>query len=118
MISATMQKFTTEASLSSDSRRLQLVNLLAITEKMLDHSQAGNWGEVAELEAKRSKELQHCLTIPVSEQDSPTIVEAIATLLYLNEEVMSAVAAARQNAAEQSRKLQHTRKSVDQYRNQ
>lgn len=87
-----------EVVLRERSRRFQLARVLKVTEQMLEQANAGNWDLVEELEARRSVELQECFEMQ-DEGPSELIAEALATLLYLNEQLVSIVGYARERAA-------------------
>jgi len=105
----------TAKPLSSDLRRRQLANLLTITESMIGHACNAEWEDIAKLEVNRKVELDQCFSIPVSDQDPPVIIEAIATLLHLNDKLVEAVAIARQQAAEEVTQINHNQQAIKQY---
>ena len=86
-----------EEVLRERSRRFQLARVLKVTEQMLEQATAGNWDMVEDLEAQRSLELQECFSM---QDDSPSelIAEALATLIYLNEQLVEIVRFARERA--------------------
>lgn len=75
-------------------QRVQLARLLQITEKMLEYAQQGDWVCVEELEALRKTELDACYDLQ-QQQPSLLIAEALATLLYLNDQIVALVKLAR-----------------------
>ena len=79
-------------------RRYQLARVLKVTEEMLEQATAGNWDRVEDLEAMRSLELQECFQMQ-DEGPSELIAEALATLIYLNEQLVQIVRYARERAA-------------------
>ncbi|MGV3592806.1 MAG: flagellar protein FliT [Gammaproteobacteria bacterium] len=87
-----------EERLRERGRRFQLARVLKVTEQMLEQANAGNWDMVEDLEAQRSLELQECFSM---QDDSPSelIAEALATLIYLNEQLVQIVRYARERAA-------------------
>jgi hypothetical protein len=89
---------TGEQVLRERGRRFQLARVLKVTEQMLEQANAGNWDMVEELEAMRSLELQECFQM---QDDGPSelIAEALATLIYLNEQLVQIVRYARERAA-------------------
>lgn len=80
------------------SRRFQLARVLKVTEDMLEQANAGNWDRVEELEAQRSRELEECFGMQ-DEQPSELVAEALATLIYLNEQLVQIVRYARERAS-------------------
>lgn len=87
-----------EEALRERGRRFQLARVLKVTEQMLEHANAGNWELVEDLEAQRSVELHECFAM---QDDAPSelIAEALATLLYLNEQLVQIVRYAKERAA-------------------
>lgn len=87
-------------------RRFQLARVLKVTEQMLEQANAGNWDQVEDLEAQRSLELQECFAL---QDDSPSelVAEALATLIYLNEQLVQIVRYARERAA--AERVEHRR---------
>jgi hypothetical protein len=87
-----------EEVLRERGRRYQLARVLKVTEQMLEQANAGNWDMVEDLEAQRSLELQECFQM---QDDGPSelIAEALATLIYLNEQLVQIVRYARERAA-------------------
>lgn len=85
-----------EATLEIHQRRqrIQLARVLQITEKMLECAQNSDWPAVEELEAMRKAEMDACYEL---QQQSPSllIAEALATLLYLNDQIVELVKVAR-----------------------
>jgi hypothetical protein len=79
-----------EEALRERRRRFQLARVLKVTEQMLEQANAGNWELVEELEAQRSLELQECFSM---QDDTPSelVSEALATLIYLNEQLVQIV---------------------------
>lgn len=73
----------------------RLVEVLEVTKTMVEHAQRGNWTEVGKLELQRRDELNECFAYKIADEDSYLMSEALATVLHMNEELMSIVAAAR-----------------------
>ena len=95
-------------------QRVQLARLLQITEKMLEYAQAGDWLAVEELEALRKSELDACFEL---QQQSPSllIAEALATLLYLNDQVVDLVKLARNELVFNHNTLVRNKNLIDLY---
>lgn len=89
---------SSEETLRERGRRFQLARVLKVTEHMLEQANAGNWDMVEELEAQRSVELQECFAMQ-DETPSEMIAEALATLLYLNEQLVQIVRYAKERTA-------------------
>lgn len=95
-----------EQALRERGRRFQLARVLQVTEQMLEQANAGNWDEVEELEVQRSLEIEECFQMQ-SEEPSELVAEALATLIYLNEQLVQIVRYAREQAA--TERYQHRR---------
>jgi hypothetical protein len=87
-----------EETLKERGRRFQLARVLKVTEQMLEQANAGNWDMVEDLEAQRSLELRECFQMQ-DDQPSELVAEALATLIYLNEQLVQIVRYAREQAA-------------------
>lgn len=98
-------------------QRIQLARLLQITEKMLGHAQQGEWQTVEELEALRKTELDTCYDL---QQQSPSLLvaEALATLLYLNDQIVELVKVARSNLMQEHGQFAKVRQTVNRYQEQ
>lgn len=75
-------------------RRFQLARVLKVTGEMMDHANANRWQQVEELELLRRVELEACFSLQGS-QASPLVAEAMATLMYLNDQLVQLVRYAR-----------------------
>lgn len=75
----------------------RLVEVLEMTKSMVEYAQLGNWKEVGRLEELRRDELNECFSYKISDDDSYLMSEALATVLHMNEELMSIVAQARRD---------------------
>jgi hypothetical protein len=95
-----------EEVLRERGRRFQLARVLKVTEQMLEQANAGNWDMVEDLEAQRSLELQECFQM---QDDGPSelVAEALATLIYLNEQLVQIVRYARERAT--AERFEHRR---------
>ncbi|HTQ98561.1 MAG TPA: flagellar protein FliT [Candidatus Acidoferrum sp.] len=95
-------------------QRVQLARLLQITEKMLEYAQAGDWPAVEELEAMRKQELDACYEM---QQQAPSLVvaEALATLLYLNDQIVALVKLARGKLVVEHNTLARNRVLIELY---
>ena len=71
---------------------------------MLDAAKEESWDTVTELEVLRREDLQSCFAIPLNDGNGELLAEALAVLLYLNEEIMSHLKAARDQVAMNNRK--------------
>jgi hypothetical protein len=95
-------------------QRVQLARLLQITEKMLEYAQIADWVAVEELETLRKSELEACYDL---QQQSPSllIAEALATLLYLNDQIVELVKLARSELTTNYNKMARNRPLIDLY---
>ena len=95
-------------------QRVQLARLLQITEKMLEYAQIGDWLAVEELEALRKSEMDTCYDL---QQKSPSllIAEALATLLYLNDQIVALVKMARNDLTVNYNKIVRNKSLIDLY---
>ncbi len=95
-------------------QRVQLARLLQITEKMLEYAQIADWVAVEELETLRKSELEACYDL---QQQSPSllIAEALATLLYLNDQIVELVKIARSELTTHYNKMARNRPLIDLY---
>ena len=95
-----------EQVLRERGRRFQLARVLKVTEQMLAEANAGNWDTVEDLEGQRSLELQECFQMQ-DDAHSELIAEAVARLIYLNEQLVQIVRYARERAA--AERFEHRR---------
>lgn len=95
-------------------QRVQLARLLQITEKMLECAQEGDWLSVEELEALRKTELDACYDLQ-QQQPSLLIAEALATLLYLNDQVVELVRIARGQLVVKHNNHMRNKVAIDSY---
>jgi hypothetical protein len=72
---------------------------------MLLKAEQGDWQQVADLEIARRRDLELCFSVAITEAKGELIAEALAVLLHLNEELLSALTVARHHA-KQARELQ------------
>lgn len=79
----------------------RLVTVLEMTKEMVDLAAAGCWNDVASLEKKRRKDLNECFAYDIADQDSHLMAQALATVLHMNEELMSVVANTRRDLIKQ-----------------
>ncbi|WP_461516044.1 flagellar protein FliT [Porticoccus sp.] len=92
-----------------------LASALTLTQQMLRLADAGEWARVTELESQRREDLAACFSVTTLATDSELIAEAIAALLYLNEELMSRLKEARDQVMEQGREHAKRRRAAESY---
>lgn len=95
-------------------QRVQLARLLQITEKMLEYAQGGDWQSVEELESLRKNELDTCYHL---QEQAPSLVvaEALATLLYLNDQIVALVKLARTQLVSDHNTVSRNKVLIDLY---
>ena len=106
------QDLSTEQS-TGQCRRL--ADVLSVTRTMLEHANAGNWDDVAELERARRDDLERCFSEAVDPRHSELVSEALAVMLHLNDELMGVLASARDAVLEQGVHQARTRSAVGSY---
>jgi hypothetical protein len=94
--------------------RLQLAALLRATEEMLICAQQGDWESVEELEHARKQDLVVSFENNAHE-NSAVIVEALATLVYLNKQIFTLVKQAKQELVNSQQGLQQGKSAVQSY---
>ncbi|EAQ98449.1 flagellar protein FliT [Congregibacter litoralis] len=93
----------------------RLADVLSATRTMLEHANAGDWDEVAELERNRRADLELCFSEAVAPQHSELVSEALAVMLHLNDELMGLLASARDSVLEQGISQARTRSALGSY---
>ena len=93
----------------------RLVEVLEKTKLMVEHAKRGNWSEVGELEEQRRDELNECFAYKISDEDSYLMSEALATVLHMNEELMSIVASARKELIQKQSGAAQVKESLNNY---
>ena len=79
--------------------RFRLAHLLRCSEEMLACAESGDWEGVRDMERRRRKDLEECFAVAGRVDETPLICEAVATLMYLNEQMVKVVLRARDEAA-------------------
>lgn len=97
-------------------KRFQLAKLLRCTEEMLACAQNGDWESVEEMENSRKDEVRACFSNP-DHLDTPLIAEALATLIYLNEQISKLVQDAKNKVLASRQKYSNNSQAVSQYQN-
>ena len=83
----------------------RLAYVLGMTTDMLAHADRGEWDKVAAMEQERREDLIACFADARPDGDSELVAQALATLLHLNEELMSKLRAARSEVVAQGEAL-------------
>jgi len=97
-------------------KRFQLAKLLHCTEAMLMCAQKGDWESVEEMENSRKAEITACFS-DQNHEETPLCAEALATLIYLNEQIATLVQRAKQELMSARQNLQNGRSAVRIYQN-
>lgn len=82
---------------------------------MLVHAENDEWDMVVSQELERRADLAACFAGTASEADSVLIAEGIASVLYLNEELMAKLKTARSELMKQGLELSRNRSAVGSY---
>lgn len=93
----------------------RLARVLEMTRQMLAHADKGEWEAVTELELERREDLVKCFSEPIPLGDSELVAEAVATLLHLNEELMTRLKDARSSVLEKSLEFSRQRQAASSY---
>lgn len=93
----------------------RLVEVLELTKSMVDHAQLENWTEVGRLEEQRRDELNECFAYKIDDKDSYLMSEALATVLHMNEELMSIVAEARRGLIQRQGESSQAKTGLNDY---
>jgi len=95
-------------------QRFQLARLLRSTEEILHCAQLGDWQSVESLEKQRQAELAACFA-GGSEEDSPLVAEALATLLHMNNQITTLVKKAKAELVDEHQRAQSQKSVADHY---
>ncbi|MAT95193.1 MAG: flagellar protein FliT [Halioglobus sp.] len=93
----------------------RLARVLEMTRQMLAHADKDEWEQVTAIERERRDDLVQCFSEPIPLGDSELVAEALATLLHLNEELMSRLKEARSSVMEKSLEFSRQRQAVSSY---
>lgn len=97
-------------------KRFQLAKLLRSTEEILVCAQKGDWESVEEMEHSRKIEIADCFSNQ-SHEETPLIAEALATLIYLNEQITELVKQAKSDLMKEQRSFKSGRLAAQNYQN-
>lgn len=95
-------------------KRFQLARLLRCTEEILICAQKGDWESVEELENSRKKEIAACFS-EQRHEETPLIAEALATLIYLNEQITDLVIQAKSDLLNERQAFNSSRLATENY---
>jgi len=68
-------------------RSQQLQDIIKLSRQMLEHAQAGEWTEVADVELTRRDIVMACFARPTPRPDAEEVAAAVREILGLNQEV-------------------------------
>jgi uncharacterized hydantoinase/oxoprolinase family protein len=110
-----MQQMDQSVTVSMEHCR-RLARVITATRDMLSLAEQGHWQQVSDLEQRRRQDLVECFSESVAQVDSELVAEALATLLHLNEELMSRLRVDRAEVVARSREYTQGRSAVAGYR--
>lgn len=90
-----------QAELIERQQRFKLAGILRLTELMLDAAEKGDWNTLEHLERERNTELSDFSAVPEFIDNSDQVAEAYASLLVLNEQIVSLVETAKEALSRQ-----------------
>ncbi|MDX1732800.1 MAG: flagellar protein FliT [Halioglobus sp.] len=94
----------------------RLAQVLQMTRQMLAHAEQGDWEAVTEMERERRDDLVQCFSEPIPLGDSDLVAQAIATLLHLNEELMSKLKDAHSQMLDKSLEFNRSKEAISSYK--
>lgn len=115
-ISAAREDNTAEPTGGERDLRFRLARLLRYSEEMLVCAQLGDWETVEAMERERRPELEDCFARALDSSDSAVIMEAVATLMHLNEQLVKLVRQAREAVVARQGSLKRGRSAAGIYR--
>jgi hypothetical protein len=95
-------------------QRFRLASLLRSTEEVLHCAQIGDWESVETMEKQRQAELVACFSGDNAEA-SPLIAEALATLLYMNNQIADLVKQAKAELVLEQQRMESQKSAANQY---
>ena len=104
-----------EALLARRGQCALLANVLTRTSRMLEAARSGDWPLVTAMENKRSQLVKQCFSEPVSPENSEIFSEALAIMLHMNEELVSLLNEAKQDAAVRHTDDKHSHEAIGHY---
>ena len=104
-----------EALLARRGQCALLANVLTRTSRMLEAARSGDWPLVTAMENKRSQLVKQCFSEPVSPENTEIFSEALAIMLHMNEELVSLLNEAKQDAAVRHTDDKHSHEAVGHY---
>ena len=96
-------------------RRIKLVRLLRLSEKMVECATEKDWDQLDALEHRRRVDMEECFSGKPEEGESPLIAEAISALIHLNEQLVSLVAQARSEVVSEGSQQRAAKSAVNSY---
>ncbi|MFK7974625.1 MAG: flagellar protein FliT [Halioglobus sp.] len=93
----------------------RLAHVLGMTEEMLKHANNGDWGRVATMEQSRREDLIACFSASSPSGQPELVAQAMATLIHLNDELMTKLRVARSEVMEQGQTFARNRSAEQSY---
>jgi len=93
----------------------QLMDVIDYSETMLKDAEAGNWRNVFNIEAERSKVLKDLFTIPFTKEDKNEYNQHILQVLVINKKLESITAQARDHIRNEAGAVNKGRRAVGVY---
>lgn len=104
-----------EALLARKGQCALLAGVLMRTYRMLEAARSGDWSLVTAMENKRSQLVKQCFSEPVGAENSELFSEALAVMLYLNEELVALLEAAKEDVSVRRTDHQFAHEAIGHY---
>lgn len=101
---------------TGEDKRRKAFLLLELTEAMLDHARAQDWGALARGELERQNLARDLFSTPVPADAATTVAECIRQVLALDTELLALTSSARDDAAQTMHDARQGQKALDAYR--
>ena len=98
-----------------DENRRRLMTLVTTCEEMILLARRGDWERVAELEQRRSTELNDYFSRPVPAEESTGVGEALRLIMGMNDTLVTIVTSARHETEADFRHFSRARHAAGQY---
>lgn len=104
-----------EALLARRGQCALLASVLTRTSRMLDAARSDDWPLVTAMENKRSQLVKQCFSEPVGAENSELFSEALAIMLYMNEELVALLEVAKEDASVRRTEHQFAHEAIGHY---
>ncbi len=101
---------------TGEDKRRKAFLLLELTETMLNHARAKDWGALARGELERQNLARDLFSTPVPADAATTVAECIRQVLALDSELLALTSSARDAVAQTMHDARHGQKALDAYR--